>query len=106
MIDELEILHRYIDATVDPDPDLAPARRRLVAAIEDGEVAPRGWRPSRGSHRIAISRRTAMSLGGLVAVGVAAAVVALLVVGPPIMVRPERLPSHSRHICRSGPSCA
>jgi hypothetical protein len=84
MIDELEILHRYIDATVDPDPDLAPARRRLVAAIEEeGEVAPGDWAPSRGSHRTAIGRRTAMSLGTLVAAGVAAAVVAFLVVAPP-----------------------
>jgi hypothetical protein len=83
MIDELELLHRYIDATVDPDPDLEPTRRRLVTAIEnEGAVAPGGWRPWRSSHRTAISGRTAISLGSLVAAGVAAAVVAFLVATP------------------------
>ena len=87
MIDELELLHRYIDATVDPDPDLETARRRLVTAIEEeGEAAPASWRPWRGSHRTAIGRRTAISLGSLAAAGVAA-VVALLVRRP---VRPAR----------------
>jgi hypothetical protein len=82
MIDELELLRRYVDAT-DPDPDLEPARRRLVSAIEqEGKVAPAGWRPWRGSHAAAISRRTAMSLASLVAAGVAAAVVAVVVVAP------------------------
>jgi hypothetical protein len=83
MIDELQLLHRYIDATVDPDPDLEPMRARLIAAIEEeSEVALGGQRPSRGSHRTAIGRHRAVSLGALVAVGVAAAVVALLVVAP------------------------
>lgn len=80
MIDELEILNRYIDATVDPDPDLEPARRRLVTAIEkEGGVAATDWHPWRRSYRTAISRRTAISLTTVVAAGVAAAVVALLV---------------------------
>ena len=42
MIDELEILRRYIDATVDPDPDLEPVRRRLVTAIEEEGAAVTG----------------------------------------------------------------
>lgn len=84
MIDGLELLHHYIDATVDPDPDLEPARRRLVTAIEEeAEVASGGWRPWRSSHRTAIGRSTAISLGSLVAAGVAAAVVALLIATPP-----------------------
>jgi hypothetical protein len=83
MIDELDLLHRYIDATADPDPDLDAARRRLVTAIEgEGEVPRRGRRLP-GPHRKAMGRRSALSLGTLVAAGVAAAVVALLVVAPP-----------------------
>ena len=84
MIDEIELLHRYIDATVEPNPDLETARRRLVAAIDDaGEVARGGWWRSDGSHRRTIGRRTAVSLGSLVAVGVAAAVIAVLVIAHP-----------------------
>ena len=35
MIDELELLRRHIDATVDSDPNLEPVRRRLVTAIDE-----------------------------------------------------------------------
>jgi len=104
MIDELEVLHRYIDATVDPDPDLALARGRLLAAIEEVTLTPESRRHSRRSSRPAISRRTATSLGGLVAVGVAIAVVVLLIATPPAhhpavstakaIATPKPFPSH------------
>jgi len=82
MIDELELLRRHIYATVGSDPDLEPVRRRLVTAIdEEAEAAPASRRLSGGPHRL--GRRAALSFGSLVAVGVAAAVVALLVVAAP-----------------------
>jgi hypothetical protein len=82
MIDELELLRRHIDATVDSDPDLEPVRRRLVTAInEEGKTTLAIRRRSGGPHRL--GRRAALSFGSLVAVGVAAAVVALLAVAAP-----------------------
>jgi hypothetical protein len=94
MIDELELLRRYIDATVDSDPDLEPARRRLVTAMEGaGEVDPASWRLARGSHRIAVGRRTALSLASLVAAGLVAAVVTLLVVAAPPAPHSTRRPT-------------
>jgi hypothetical protein len=84
MIDELEILRRHIDATVDADSDLEPMRRRLVAAIEEDSVAdPASRRHFGGRSRSRLTRRTALSLGGLMAAGVAAALVALLVATAP-----------------------
>ena len=81
MIDELETLRRYLDVTVDPDPDLGPSRQRLVTAIEEeGGNARAGRRRSPGSHRT--NRRRALAIGGLAAAGVAAAAVALLVLVP------------------------
>ena len=84
MIDELELLRRHIDATVDPDPDLEPIRRRLVASIEEASAAGSpNPKHLKVRHRARLTRRTSLSVGGLVAVGVAAAVVALLVVASP-----------------------
>ncbi len=84
MIDELELLRRHIDATVDPDPDLELIRRRLVSSIEEASA---GNLPNRGhlkvQHRTRFARRASISVGGLVAVGVAAALVASLFVGSP-----------------------
>jgi hypothetical protein len=84
MIDEVELLRRHIDATVDSDPDLEPVRHRLVAAMEEESnalLADR--RPSGRQHLTPLRRRTALSLGSLVAAGVAVAVVVLLVVAAP-----------------------
>ena len=81
MIDEIEMLRRYIDATVDSEPDLAPLRRRLVTAIQDeGEAAPASPHPSRDPRR-SLGRRTTLSLGSLAVAGVVAAV-AFLSVAP------------------------
>ena len=80
MIDELELLRRHMDATVDSSPDLESVRQRLGQAIEeegklDSVVRRRRFAGSRTKPSL---RRTALSLGGLVAVGVAAALVAVL----------------------------
>lgn len=84
MIDELELLRRHIDATVDSDPDLEPMRRRLVAAIDEADAPDSLNRIRNGGHRHArLTRRASLSLGGVVAAGVAAALVALLVTGTP-----------------------
>jgi hypothetical protein len=84
MIDELELLRRHIDATVDSDPDLEPIRQRLVAAIDEEGTATSSNLGRFGSrHRTRLARRTSLSLGGLVAVGVAAALVVLVVVPGP-----------------------
>ena len=85
MIDELELLRRHIDATVDPDPDLEPIRQRLVAAIDkEGAVAsPPNRGHLGGRNRTRLTRRRSLSLGGLMAAGVAAALVALFIVGAP-----------------------
>jgi len=87
MIDELELLRRHVDATVDPDPDLEPIRRRLMASIEEGGAvqSPDRRHLARGS-RARPARRTAASVVGLVAAAVAAAVVAFLVIGSPTPV--------------------
>ena len=82
MIDELELVRRHIDANSDPEPDLDPIRRRLIASIEEEPAVKfpdRGYRPDGRGTRFA--RRVARPVGGLVAVGIAIAVVALLVVG-------------------------
>ena len=80
MIDELGLLRRHVDATVDSDPDLEPIRRRLIASIEeDGVGGSPNRRQSGGGHRRRLARRASLSVAGLVAVGVAAALVALLV---------------------------
>src|ERR1019366_8899684 len=83
MIDELELLRRHIDGTVDPNRDLEPIRRRLMASIEQegGGSSPSPGHIENG-HRKRFARRTSISVGGLVAVGVAAAVVVLLVGDP------------------------
>ena len=103
MIDELELLRRHIDATVDPDPDLEAIRRLLVASIEEEEEGT-GNSPNLGNfggaRRRRLARRTALSLGALVTAGVAAAVVAFLVIGsaPPPHSAPtaaaKPFPSH------------
>ncbi len=85
MIDELELLRRHIDAIVDTDPDLEPVRRSLAAAIDaEGEAA---LPPTQGHldrrRRTRLTRRTTLSLGGLMTACVAAALVALLVVSVP-----------------------
>ncbi len=100
MIDELELLRHHIDATVEPDPDLEPMRQRLVAAIEEEGAA--AW-PNRGHfgsrHRTRLARRTSLSLGGLVAAGVAAALALVVAAGPPAphgapRTTTEPFPSH------------
>jgi hypothetical protein len=80
MIDELGLLRRHVDATVDSDPDLEPIRRRLIASIEeDGVGGSPNRRQSGGGHRRRLARRASLAVTGLVAVGVATALVALLV---------------------------
>ena len=84
MIDELELLRRHIDATVDGHPDLEPIRLRLVASIEDqGTGRSRRWGRLADRSRTRLVRRASLTVGGLVVVGLAAAVVALLVVAAP-----------------------
>jgi hypothetical protein len=85
MIDELELLRRHIDATVDSDPDLEPMRRSLVAAIDaEGEAArpPKQGDPD-SRRRSRLTRRTTLSLGGLMTACVTATLVALLVTSAP-----------------------
>jgi hypothetical protein len=79
MIDELELLRRHMDAMVDSNPNLESVRQRLEEAIEEGSEshAVVGRRPFDGSRAAPSRRRTALSLGGLVAAGVAAALVAV-----------------------------
>jgi hypothetical protein len=79
MIDELELLRRHMDATVDSNPNLEAMRQRLGEAIEeDSKSHVVGRRRFVGSRAKPLLRRTALSLGGLVAVGIAAALVAVL----------------------------
>jgi hypothetical protein len=84
MIDELELLRRHVDTTVDPDPDLQSVRRRVVHAIaSDAAATGRGPRRDRRGSRPA--RRAVLSVGSLAAAGVVASVVVLLVItAPPV----------------------
>jgi hypothetical protein len=96
MSDELDLLRRHMDATVDSNPNLESVRQRLGYAIEE-EDKRRGYVQPRATPSL---RRAALSLGGLVAVGVAAALVAvLLLAARPVprntpRVTPKPFPAH------------
>jgi hypothetical protein len=85
MIDELELLRRHIDATVDSDPDLGQLRQRLVVVIDQETTgASLSNRNGQGyQHRTILTRRRVLSLGGLMAVGVAAVLIAFLIATTP-----------------------
>jgi hypothetical protein len=99
MIDELELVRNFIDATVGPEPNVELARQRLVAAIEiENCGVSTGWAPLPRPRRRA-TRRTRLAISSLAVVGVAAALVALLAGAPPTphlapRVAAKPFPSH------------
>ncbi len=83
MIDELELLRRHIDDTVDPDPDLEPARQHLVAVMAQEAAAANAAHRGRVPPGTPRARRRAVSLTCVVVAGVTAFLVALLAGGAP-----------------------
>lgn len=80
MMDEIDLLRRHLDATVEAEPDLERARQQLLAAIDE-EPGSISRRRAAGPRAVRY-RRMGVTAGGLVTVAVAAAVTLLVLSVP------------------------